>query len=369
MITRPPRFGFPGGLRLPGHKAVTAEAPVGQVPLPDELVVPLARHGGDPARPTVAVGDRVDRGTRIGRPAGDFSAAVHASSSGTVTAVEQRPVPHPSGLPETCVVIAPDGLDTVTPDAPAPMPDWPAASPATLRRRIADCGVVGLGGAAFPAAVKVTPGSEQEVQLLVINAIECEPWITCDDRLLRERADEVITGARILRHVLGAAEVVVALEEDKAAARDAVAAALDADGDTTIALAPVPVRYPVGGEKQLIQTLTGHEVPSGGLPLDIGVLCHNAGTAAAVTRAVVHGEPLTDRVVTVAGTGVGAPRNLRARIGTPLATLVAAAGGYHGRVNRLVIGGPMMGFAVTDDAVPVSKGCNCVLVGEQEAFP
>ncbi|SEO67566.1 electron transport complex subunit RsxC [Aquisalimonas asiatica] len=362
-------FGFPGGVRLPTHKHASTDSPIATLPVPPELVIPLSQHAGDPARATVSAGDTVHRGTIIGRAPGDFSAAVHASSSGTVTAVENRPVPHPSGLPEPCVVIRTDGHDTCPADGPEALTDWLSVSPARLRRRVADSGVTGLGGATFPAAVKLTPGPDTDVTLLVVNAIECEPWITCDDALLREHAMEVVTGARIMRHILGEPAVVIALEAEKRAALDALNRALDAAGETDMTVTPVPVRYPAGGEKQLIQTLTGREVPSGGLPLDLGILCHNAGTVAAVARAVEHGEPLTERIVTVAGTGVGQPRNFRVRLGTPVHRLIEAAGGYRGQGHRLIVGGPMMGFALEHDNVPVTKGCNCILVTEAHAVP
>lgn len=362
-------FGFPGGVRLPMHKAESTGDPIIALPLPPELVVPLTQHAGDPAKAVVSAGDTVGRGQCIGRAPGEFSAAVHAPTSGTVVAVEDRPVPHPSGLPEPCVVIATDGLDRRSPEAPEPLHDWPEHAPAELRRRIEAAGVVGLGGAAFPAAVKLTPRPDRDVELLVINAIECEPWITCDDALLREHTDAVLTGARIMRHVLGAPQVIIALEETKREAADALHAALAGAQDEGIRVVPVPVRYPAGGEKQLIQSLTGREVPADGLPLDIGVLCHNAATAAAVHDAVCLGEPLSERIVTLAGTGVGAPRNLRVRLGTPVGTLVEATGGYRGITSRLIVGGPMMGFALEHDRVPVTKGCNCILVGEEQAFP
>ncbi|MDN3517774.1 electron transport complex subunit RsxC [Aquisalimonas lutea] len=362
-------FGFPGGVRLPTHKAASTGDPIGALPLPPELVVPLTQHGGDPARAVVSAGDTVGRGECIGRAPGEFSAAVHAPTSGTVVAVEDRPVAHPSGLTEPCVVIATDGLDRRSPEAPEPLHDWAQRAPAELRRRIEAAGVVGLGGAAFPTAVKLTPRPGADVELLIINAIECEPWITCDDVLLREHAGAVLTGIRIMRHILGAQEVVIALEETKREAADALHEALAGAEDEGIRVVPVPVRYPAGGEKQLVQSLTGREVPTDGLPLDIGVLCHNAGTAAAVHDAVCLGEPLTERIVTVAGTGVGAPRNLRVRLGTPVSALVEAAGGYRGRTSRLIVGGPMMGHALEHDRVPVTKGCNCFLVGEEYSFP
>ena len=360
-------FGFPGGIRLAGHKERSADAPVGELPLPEELIVPLGQHGGDPAEAIVAVGDRVARGTCIGRPSGDFGVSVHAPSSGTVTAVEARPVPHPSGLPETCIVLVTDGEDRTLPDAYPPLPEWQTIDATTLRERIAACGVAGLGGAAFPTTVKLTPPADCVIDTLIINAIECEPWITCDDMLLREQADDVVVGARIMAHILGAGHTVIALEDNKLPARQALERALEQQEDAAIDIAPVPVIYPAGGEKQLIHSLTGREVPSGGLPAEVGALCHNAGTAAATARAVCHGEPLTERIVTVAGTDIGTPRNLRVRLGTSVRALLQATATDPASLNRLIVGGPMMGFTLETADVPVTKGFNCLLATSEAA--
>lgn len=343
---------FPGGLRLAGHKAVAAHVPSRACPLPPRLVLPLAQAAGRAAEPCVAVGDVVLRGQRVAEARGS-GAHLHAPTSGRVVAVAPQPVAHASGLDAPCLVIEPDGADRAT--ALPPIDDPLAADPATLRGRIEDTGIVGLGGAAFPTAAKLG----RAVDRLVINGAECEPWIACDDVLLRERAAEVLDGARILRRVVGAAEVLVAVEDAMVDALAALRAALGEAGD--LRLVAVPTIYPEGGERQLIRVLTGLEVPSGGLPADVGVLCQNVGTAAAVSRAVRHGEPLTERYVAVTGRGIVAPGVFRARIGTPIEWLVAQAGGYTPDVERLVLGGPMMGLALRTDAVPVVKASNCVL--------
>lgn len=359
-------FGFPGGIRLTGHKEASTTVPVSDLPLPEQLVVPLGQHGGDPAEASVNVGDRVLRGTCISHPSSDFGVSVHAPTSGMVTAIEPRPVPHPSGLPEPCVIIAADGEDRADPKAYPPLRQWWTLSPAILRQRIAACGVAGLGGAGFPTTVKLTPPADCAIETLIINAIECEPWITCDDMLLRERADDVVTGARIMAQILDADRTVIALEDNKLTARQALEQAVEQQGATTIEIVPVPVIYPAGGERQLIHTLTGREVPSGGLPAEVGVLCHNAGTAAATARAVCHGEPLTERMVTVAGTGIGAPRNLRVRLGTSVRTLLQATATTPHSLGRLIVGGPMMGFTLETADVPVTKGFNCLLATTEE---
>jgi electron transport complex protein RnfC len=268
-------------------------------------------------------------------------------------AIAPHAVAHASGLDAPCVVIEPDGSDV---DVALPAIDDPlAADPGLLRARIEDAGIVGLGGAAFPTAAKLG----RPVERLVLNGAECEPWIACDDVLLRERAAEVLDGARILRRVVGASTVLVAVED---AMQAAFAALREALGDAEdLQLVAVPTIYPEGGERQLIRVLTGLEVPSGGLPADVGVLCQNVATAAAVSRAVRHGEALTERYVAVTGRGIVAPAVFRTRIGTPVEWLVAQAGGYTDDVERLVLGGPMMGLALRTDAVPLVKASNCVL--------
>lgn len=354
-MNAPPRlFAFPGGLRLPGHKEPATRAPSRACPLPPELVLPLSQHAGRPARAEVAPGVRVARGQRIARADG-LGAHLHAPAAGTVRAIEDRPVPHASGLAAPCIVLAldPQATDEV---AMSPIADWRASDPAALRARIEDAGIVGLGGAAFPTAGKLG----RAIDLLVLNGAECEPWIACDEMLLRERAAAVLEGGRILARIVGATRILLAIEDRMhgalAAAREALAGADD------IAVVAVPTIYPEGGERQLIRVLTGAEVPSGGLPADLGVLCHNVGTAAAVADAVLRGQPLVERYVSVTGAGVAEPATLRAAIGTPIEWLVAQAGGYRDGAERLVMGGPMMGRALPTDAVPLVKAANCVLV-------
>lgn len=347
-------FAFPGGLRLPGHKDAATRAPSRACPLPPRLVLPLSQHAGQPARPEVAPGERVARGQRIARAEG-LGAHLHAPAAGVVVAIEEHPVPHASGLPAPCIVIDVDPAAGEAALLPA-LPDWPAIEPAALRARIEDAGIVGLGGAAFPTAGKLG----RPIDLLVLNGAECEPWIACDEMLLRERAPAVRDGGRILARIVGASRIVLAIEDRMhgalAAAREALAGADD------IAVVAVPTIYPEGGERQLIRVLTGAEVPSGGLPADLGVLCHNVGTAAAVADAVLRGLPLVERYVSVTGAGVADPVTLRAAIGTPIEWLVAQAGGYRADAERLVMGGPMMGRALPTDAVPLVKAANCVLV-------
>jgi len=331
------------------------------------LVLPLLQHIGEPAQSLVRPGDRVGKGQMIASPVGHVSAPVHAPSSGTVSAVENRPVPHPSGLQATCIVIETDGEDHWE-AAPRAVPDYRQTEPARLLEVIRQAGVVGLGGAGFPTQVKLDKG-QRSIELLVINGAECEPYISCDNRLLQERAAAVIEGVRILNHILRPAACVIAIEDDMAAAGEALRAALLAANESSIRVIEVPAIYPTGGERQLIRVLTGREVPSQGLPADIGVICQNVGTAAAVYDAVCRGRPLLSRIVTVSGEGIARPGNVEALIGTPVSHLVAACGGYARDVDRLLIGGPMMGYAVTSDAVPVVKTTNCILAVTREEIP
>ena len=362
-MSTPRLWRFHGGLKLDSRTAGPASVRLGQVPVPPRLVLPLSQHVGQPAEPIVAVGERVLKGQPIARPSGYVAAKVHASSSGTVVQIADLPVPHPSGLSAPCIVIETDGRDEAW-GGYEPMPDYTRLNGNDLRARVRAAGIVGLGGAAFPTAVKL--GSSTGLKMLILNAAECEPYICCDELLLRERPEEVVAGAQVLLHALGIGSCCIAIEEDKPLAKSALQAAVDAAGETRIQVVSVPAIYPEGGERQLIKVLTGEEVPARGVPPDIGYLCQNVGTAAAVARAVVHGEPLISRIVTVTGDGVARPQNLEARLGTPVAELVRACGGYTDRAAHLLMGGAMMGFPLADESLPVIKGMNCIVVASRE---
>lgn len=357
-----PVFGFPGGVHPPEHKADSNTAPIRMAAIPARLVIPLTQHLGAPAEPVVNVGDRVLAGQLIAKAAKGLSVSVHASSSGTVIAIEKRPVQHPSGMPQPCILIDTDGRDEWA--TPLPAIDWAAQSADMLRARIHDAGVAGKGGAGFPTATKTAP--RKPVDTLILNAVECEPYITADDRLMRERAPQVIEGLKILRHILGNPDTMVGIEDNKP---EAIAAMRRAAANTGIDIVVVPTKYPSGGEKQLIQNLTGREVPSGGLPADVGVVCQNTGTAYAVYRAVVEGLPLVSRIITLTGDALTRRGNVEARIGTPVIDLLHGAGLDLQRLHRLVMGGPMMGFTVHDMQVPVVKTTNCLLAASAAGLP
>lgn len=291
----------------------------------------------------------------IGQPEGYISAAIHAPTSGVVTAVESRPVPHPSGLPDLCVVIDSDGEERWMDRQPV---DYRALHPSELRNVLRNAGIVGLGGAAFPSAVKLNLGGQSErLETLILNGAECEPWITCDDRLMRERAAGIVAGLRVMAHLLEPREALIGIEADKP---EAIAAMTEACAGTGYEVRPIPTRYPSGSGKQLVKLLTGKETPVEGLPVDVGVQCFNVATAYTVHRAIDYGEPLISRVVTVTG-HVRQPGNIEALLGTPFAELVEECGGYRDGVERLIMGGPMMGFALHSDEVPLTKAANCIL--------
>jgi electron transport complex protein RnfC len=354
-----------GGLRIETHKARPLGRPIETLPPPAVAVLALDQGSGEPAQAIVAPGTPVRVGMRIaiGRGA---AADLHSPVSGQVRAVEPRPTA--AGL-AACIVVASDGRDERD-GGLAPF-DWTALDPAQLLGRLAAGGLAGLGGAAFPTAGKLALARAAGVEWLLVNGAECEPWICCDEALMRERAADVVLGTRILLAACGASRATIALEDDMPEARDAVAAAVARAGDDRVELVVLPAVYPLGAEGLLVAAVAGREVPQGALPPEIGVLCQNVGTAAGVARLALEGLPLLTRVVTVTGGGVRRPTNLEARIGTPIADLVAACGGYDDVQPplRLIAGGSLTGRALASDAVPVTKGLNCVLVAAATDLP
>jgi electron transport complex protein RnfC len=354
---------FHGGIHPPQNKAQSLRHPITRAPLPPELVLPLQQHSGAPAEPLVDVGEQVLKGQMIARASGALSVAVHAPTSGTIVAIEPRPVPHPSGMDGMAIVLRPDGAERWI--ERRPLADYRTLPRADVLARIRDAGIAGLGGAGFPTALKLSPGPRHRIRTLIVNGAECEPYITADDMLMRERAAEVVAGARIMAWLLEAGETLVAIEDNKPEAIAAMRAAAGPD----LEVVPFPTRYPSGGEKQLIQIMTGREVPSGKLPADIGICCQNVGTAAEIHRAVERGEPLIARITTVTGAALDEPRNFEVLLGTPLSVLLKAAGFHPERAARLVMGGPMMGFALPHAELPVVKTTNCVLAPGAAELP
>lgn len=358
---------FHGGLHLPANKALSNGGGVRSMPLPKQLILPLAQHIGEPAEALVKPGERVLKGQMIARAHGYVSVPIHASSSGTVIEIAEHAVPHPSGLRAPCIVIDTDGKDEAAPDTLSGDPLQ--LDPNELRNRVRNAGIVGLGGAGFPSFIKLNPGPNRPIHTLLINGAECEPYITCDDVLMREHAADIVAGARILMHALNAPECLIAIEDNKPEAAVAMRTAITTTSTANMEVVVVPTIYPTGGERQLIKVITGREVPSQGLPADVGVVCHNPGTAVAVQRALTRGEPLISRILTVTGQGVARPGNVDVRIGTLMADVVAACGGYTEQARQLLMGGPMMGFAMSSDEVPIVKTSNCLLVAARDELP
>jgi len=353
-----------GGLRLPANKIRSTERPIRRGLIPPRLVISTRQHRGPAAVPVVSVGDAVLRGATLARAESRAGADVHAPTSGRVVAIEPRAVPLATGVTsESCIVIDTDGLDRrATPPAPIEL----AATTDAQLRQLTRAGIVGLGGAVYPTAAKLQAGARCE--LLIVNGAECEPYISCDDMLMREDAEAVIRGAEILRRIFSAERCVIAVERDKSLAIDAMTRTADQLAVLGVTIAELPSIYPAGGERQLVEVLTGVEVPSSRYPAEFGFLCQNVGTAWAVHNYFSTGEPLTTRVVTVTGEGVAEPGNVDAMIGTPIADLVSACGGYRANPIRLIHGGSMMGFALPGDGLPVTKASNCVIAGDPAEF-
>lgn len=356
-------FSFHGGVKPPYHKSESAREPIANVPLPERLILPLHQAVGGIPYPLVEAGQKVFKGQRIGAAEGSVSSAVHAPTSGTVLAVAPRQTAHPSGLSTVSVIIEPDGLDLWGPREPIP---WQTMDPDEVRDALRDMGLVGLGGAVFPSHLKLK-ASKDGLDTLIINGAECEPFITCDDLLMRERADRVIRGASIIQHMLAAKRVLIGIEDNKPEAIATMRGTIEAAAESTIEVVAIPTRYPAGGAKQLIRVLTGIEVPHGRRSTDYGVQCFNTGTACAIANAVERGEPLISRILTVAG-NVEHARNYEVLFGTPM-DHVAKLSGIKPDTDRFIMGGPMMGFLMPAFDVPVVKATNCILVGSPALFP
>ena len=351
-----------GGVHPEENKRQSTTQPITTAPLPATLVLPLSQHAGSPAEAIVNVGDKVLKGQLIARATGFVSAPLHAPTSGIIAAIEKRAVPHPSGLHDTCIIIDTDGEDCWT--ELKPTPDYSIIEPEQLIQIIREAGISGMGGAGFPTAVKLTP--RNPINTLILNGTECEPYITADDMLMREYAAEVIAGAEILRHALKASECLIGIEDNKP---KAIAALKQAVIGKDIDVIVFPTIYPSGGEKQLIQILTGKEVPTGMLPADLGMVVQNVGTAVAVHDAIYHGKPLISRITTLTGEALEAPRNVNVLLGIQAKDLLPAAQLNSESLATLVVGGPMMGFEVDNLNIPVTKTTNCLIAGTAEEFP
>ena len=353
---------FHGGIHPPGRKEQTNQKPIAVLPIPDRLYLPLRQHIGVAGQLLVKVGERVLKGQQLTGADNSMAVPIHAPTSGTVLSITPHTSPHPSALPELTLVLEPDGLDEWRQREPL---NFLTCDNLTLLSRIQDSGIAGMGGAGFPTHIKA--GLTQPVDYLIINAVECEPYISADDLLMQEAATTIVKGIDILCRLLNPKAVLIGIEDDKPIAAAAMMAACSQREHYYVRV--VPTKYPSGGEKQLIQLLTNKEVPNGRRPADIGIVMQNVGTAFAIAQAVLDDHPLLSRIVTVAGDTLNQPQNVLALLGTPVSTLLDACGFQSQPQQRVIMGGPMMGFTLPDLSVPVVKTTNCVLAPTAQELP
>jgi electron transport complex protein RnfC len=360
---------FHGGIHPAEMKTQSSETPISKVGVPPKLVLPLQQHIGQASKVLVEVGQQVKKGQLLAEADGYISVGLHAPSSGRIESIDEQVVAHPSGQSDLCITIATDGQDEWC-ELEA-CEEYLSLDAETIRTKVRAAGIAGMGGAGFPSDVKINPPKSANITTLILNAAECEPYITADDRLMRERADQVIAGLNLLIKVLGPKECLIGIEDNKPESIQALRSAIantDA-ADCEIELCVAPTKYPSGGEKQLIKILTGKEVPSGKIPADIGIVCHNVGTVVAMYRAVRFGEPLISRITTLTGEQIGKRGNVEVLLGTPISWLLSEYDYKPHKYERLIMGGPMMGFNLTDSDVPVVKTTNCILAPDHKEMP
>lgn len=361
-------YEFHGGMHLEDHKAESLSRGLQQASLPEQLLLPLKQHIGDTNKPLVSIGDRVLRNQLIAGSSSPICAPIHAPTSGIISTIDKYPVPHPSGQADSCIVIDVDGLDETISDELTRADEFTRSD---LIDRICRAGIVGLGGAAFPTSPKLSRGNDLGIETLIINGAECEPYITCDDLLMQTYASDIIRGIGYLQRIFNPKQTLIGIEDNKPNAIKSMQTALNSNRLENTQVISIPTIYPSGGEKQLVRILTGMEVPKGKLAFDIGLFCQNVGTCVAISRAIDQNQPLISRIVTVSGDGVRQPGNWETRLGTPISHLIELAGGYKNADSdsqHLVMGGPMMGFSLASDAVPVVKATNNILVMQRQAI-
>lgn len=354
---------FNGGVHPAGHKEDSTTRPIGKLAIPEKLILPLRQHVGYIPKIKVQVGDYVLKGQMLAEAEGNVSAAIHAPTSGTVTAIGKEVIPHPSGLPDMCITLTPDGKDTW--GALQPL-DWRNTAKRELVASLRLSGIVGLGGATFPTHIKIGADGKSHIHTLVINAAECEPYITCDDMLMRERADEIVKGMEIVQHLLGAEACIVGIEDNKPEATIAMRDACKTIANASVKV--VPTLYPSGDARHLIHLLLGTEIPHNQRSTDVGIQVFNVATVLAIYRYFSFGEPAVNRIVTMTG-NVASPQNFEVLFGTPLPSLIAAAGGAKTNTTHFIMGGPMMGFDLPSGEVPITKAANCIIAASPDLFP
>jgi electron transport complex protein RnfC len=356
---------FHHGVHPPDRKELTAGVAIRRMPFPDEVVLPLHQHTGNPAKAVVRAGDRVERGDPVGEADGFVSAPVHASAAGTVADVARWPHPDGSTRPAVRIRVEPHAAQVPRPRV---VPEWSTLSRAQLLSAIRDAGLVGLGGAAFPTHVKLSPPADKKIDVLLVNGCECEPYLTTDHRSMVEYPERVQLGIRIMMRCLGVERALIGIERNKPDAIEALRQTLPDDLDVTVQ--PLTVKYPQGAEKMLIEALLDREVPSGGLPMDVGAIVQNVASVATIAEVFETGLPLVERIVTVTGSGIRRPSNLIVPVGTKLRDLLEACGGLTDDAREIVFGGPMMGKAQANPDVPITKGTpGVVVLSESECRP
>lgn len=351
---------FRGGIHPPYQKEATAGKATEDISLPAEVVIPMQQHVGAPNSPTVSVGDRVEVGQKVGATEAFVSAPVHSSVAGTVKAIEERK--NFAGANVMCVVI---GVDQNQPAKFTEKRDVGNLTPEQIREIAKEAGLVGMGGAAFPCSVKLAPPADKPIDTVIINACECEPFLTCDHRLMLERPEDLIAGLKLMMKAVGAKKGYIGVEANKMDAADKLSAAVAKDSDIEVTL--LEVKYPEGAEKMLIDAITGRRVPPGKLPSEVGVLVQNVQTAVALYDAAATGKPVIERVVTVTGPGIKNPRNVMVKVGTPIAHVIEECGGIIGNPGKVIMGGPMTGFAQKDLSAVCQKGTSGILILTEEA--
>jgi len=348
---------FRHGVHPPDSKELTEHIPIRRMPFMRRIALPLRQHAGKPARCLVKKGDRVERGDKIAEADGFVSVPIHASAAGTVADIDWWP--HPDGSMAETVII---DVDPHSPQIPRPrmVPKWEGLSADEVRKAVQEAGLVGLGGAAFPTHVKLSPPADLPIDWLLVNGAECEPYLTTDHRVMAEHPDRVHFGIRIMMQCLGVKRAVIGVERNKPDAIAALQETIPEDLDVTVQ--PLVVKYPQGAEKMLIQVVTGKEVPSGKLPMHVGAVVQNVGSIATIAEIFETGQPLIERVVTVTGKGVGRPSNLIVPVGTLLSDVLDYCGGLTDDAAEIVFGGPMMGTSQPDMRTPIIKGTTGIVV-------
>jgi len=354
-------FKFHGGVHPPENKKLSTQLPIGTLSLPDVLILPLRQHIGNIPKILVNVGDHVLKGQLIAEAEGTVSAAIHAPTSGEITAIKDAVIPHPSGLPDLCVFLKPDGKDEWIPHQGL---DWKNLERTQLIPKVRLSGIVGLGGATFPTHIKLRTSGKTGIHTLVINAAECEPYITCDDMLMRERASDIVQGIIIAQYLLGAEKVMIGIEDNKPEAAKALESAV---ANTSIEVVIVPTLYPSGDARRLVHLLTGFEIPHDKRATEAGIQVFNVATVHALHRFFNHGEPSISRIVSITG-NVVRPQNFEVLFGTPLRHVINASGGVKPNTTHFIMGGPMMGFDLPEENVPLTKASNCIIASAPNLF-